>query len=64
MLSALLDGRAMTASELALTARITRQTASTHLGKLTKAGLLSLDRNGRHRYFQLASPTVAARWWP
>lgn len=58
MLSALLDGRAMTASELALAARITPQTASTHLGKLTKAGLLSVDRNGRHRYFRLASPKV------
>jgi DNA-binding transcriptional ArsR family regulator len=59
MVSALLDGRALTASELAGTARITPQTASTHLGKLTKAGLLSVDRDGRHRYFRLASPTVA-----
>ncbi len=58
MLSTLLDGRAMAASELALAARITPQTASTHLGKLTKAGLLSMDRNGRHRYFRLASPKV------
>jgi len=40
-------------------ARITPQTASTHLAKLTMAGLLSLDRNGRHRYFRLASPKVA-----
>ena len=59
MVSALLDGRALTASELALAARITPQTASTHLRKLTKAGLLLLDRNGRHRYFRLASPKVA-----
>jgi DNA-binding transcriptional ArsR family regulator len=59
MVSALLDGRALTASELALAARITPQTASTHLGKLTKAGLLSVERNGRHRYFRLASPKVA-----
>jgi DNA-binding transcriptional ArsR family regulator len=58
MLSALVDGRAMTASELALAARITPQTASTHLGKLTKAGVLSVDRNGRHRHFRLASPKV------
>src|SRR5438309_1846694 len=58
MLSALLDGRALTASELAFAARITPQTASTHLAKLTEAGLLSLIRNGRHRYFRLASPTV------
>ena len=59
MVSALLDGRALTASELAGTARITPQTASAHLAKLTEAGLLSVVRNGRHRYFRLASPTVA-----
>jgi DNA-binding transcriptional ArsR family regulator len=58
MLSALLDGRALTASELAFAARITPQTASTHLAKLREAGLLSLSRNGRHRYFRLASPAV------
>jgi DNA-binding transcriptional ArsR family regulator len=59
MTSALLDGRALTASELALAARITPQTASSHLAKLTEAGLLSMWRSGRHRYFRLASPTVA-----
>jgi DNA-binding transcriptional ArsR family regulator len=58
MLAALLDGRALTASELALAARITPQTASTHLAKLREAGLLSVVRNGRHHYFRLASPTV------
>jgi len=58
MVSALLDGRALTASELACAARITPQTASTHLAKLTQAGLLAVVRNGRHRYFRLASPTV------
>jgi DNA-binding transcriptional ArsR family regulator len=60
MVSSLLDGRALTASELALAAGITPQTASTHLAKLTKAGLLSVVRTGRHRYFRLASPTAAA----
>jgi DNA-binding transcriptional ArsR family regulator len=59
MLSALLDGRALTASELAFAARVTRQTASAHLAKLTEAGLLSLVRDGRHRYFRIASPVVA-----
>src|SRR3989441_11374183 len=59
MLSALLDGRALTASELAFAARVTPQTASTHLAKLTEAGLLSPIREGRHRYFRLASPKVA-----
>jgi DNA-binding transcriptional ArsR family regulator len=58
MLSALLDGRALTAGELAYAARVTPQTASTHLAKLTAAGLLSPIRDGRHRYFRLASPKV------
>src|SRR5256885_7401896 len=58
MVSALLDGRALTASELALAARVTPQTASTHLAKLTEAGLLSPIRDGRHRYFRPASPKV------
>jgi DNA-binding transcriptional ArsR family regulator len=60
MVSALLDGRALNASELAAAARITPQTASSHLAKLTEAGLLSVDRNGRQRQFRLASPAVAA----
>jgi hypothetical protein len=58
MLSALLDGRALTATELAFAARVTPQTASTHLAKLSEAGLLSPIRDGRHRYFRLASPKV------
>jgi len=60
MVSALIDGRALTASELAGAARITPQTASTHLAKLTEAGVLSVVRSGRHRYFRLASPTVVS----
>jgi DNA-binding transcriptional ArsR family regulator len=60
MLSALLDGRALTAGELAFTARVTPQTASTHLAKLTETGLLSVIREGRHRYFLLASPKVVS----
>ena len=59
MVSALLDGRAQTAGELASAARITPQTASTHLAKLTGAGVLSVVRSGRHRYFRLALPAVA-----
>jgi DNA-binding transcriptional ArsR family regulator len=58
MLTALLDGRALTAGELAYAARVTPQTASTHLAKLTETGLLSPIRDGRHRYFRLASPKV------
>lgn len=58
MLMALLDGRAHTATELAYAAGATPQTASTHLAKLTEAGLLVAVREGRHRYFRLASPKV------
>ena len=58
MVSALLDGRALTAGELASAARITPSTASAHLAKLTKAGVLSVVREGRHRHFRLASPAV------
>ena len=59
MLSALLDGRALTATELACAARVTPQTASTHLAKLAEAGLVAPMREGRYRYFRLASPRVA-----
>src|SRR5438552_17626013 len=58
MMAALLDGRALTASELAFAARITPQTASAHLAKLTEAGVVSVVRIGRHRYFRLVSPLV------
>lgn len=60
MLHALLDGRALTASELARTAGITPQTASGHLAKLVEAGLIDAIRQGRHRYHRLASSDVAA----
>src|SRR4051812_22804817 len=59
MLHALMDGRALTASELARTAGITPQTASGHLARLTTAGLLAVEKQGRHRYHRLASPAVA-----
>jgi DNA-binding transcriptional ArsR family regulator len=59
MLGALMDGRALTAAELAQAAGITPQTASGHLARLTDAGLLTMARQGRHRYHRLASPAVA-----
>jgi DNA-binding transcriptional ArsR family regulator len=58
ILSALLGGRALTATELAYAAQVTPQTASTHLAKLAEAGLLASVRGGRYRYFRLASPKV------
>jgi DNA-binding transcriptional ArsR family regulator len=59
MLHALMDGRALTASELAHAAGIAPQTASGHLAKMTAAGLLVVQSQGRHRYHRLASPAVA-----
>jgi DNA-binding transcriptional ArsR family regulator len=58
MLAALMDGRALTASELAYVARVSPQTASGHLGKLAVAELLAMEKQGRHRYYRLASPLV------
>src|SRR5215472_11210921 len=59
ILAALADGRALTASELSYIARVTPQTTSGHLAKLAEANLLALARQGRHRYYRLASPLVA-----
>jgi DNA-binding transcriptional ArsR family regulator len=58
ILAALMDGRALTAKELAFVARVTPQTASGHLAKLADANLLALERRGRFRYYRLASPLV------
>jgi DNA-binding transcriptional ArsR family regulator len=58
MLAALMDGRALTAKELAYAGHITPQTASEHLGKLTEGGLLAVKKQGRHRYYRLASSLV------
>jgi DNA-binding transcriptional ArsR family regulator len=59
MLSALLGGKALTAGELAREAGVTAQTASSHLAKLEEGGMVLGQRQGRHRYFQLAGHDVA-----
>jgi DNA-binding transcriptional ArsR family regulator len=59
MLTALLSGEALTASELAHGAGVTKQTASAHLAKMLDAGLLAVESQGRHRYFRLADRDVA-----
>ena len=59
MLRALMDGRALTASELARVAGVTPQTASGHISRMATAGLVSVEKQGRHRYHRLASPIVA-----
>jgi DNA-binding transcriptional ArsR family regulator len=59
MLQAMMDGRALTAGELAGTANITPQTASAHLNQLCASGLVSVVQQGRYRYHRLATPQVA-----
>lgn len=59
MLSALMSGKALTATELAAVADIMPSTASSHLQKLVELQLLVVCKQGRHRYFQLADAEVA-----
>ena len=59
MLTALMSGRALTASELAQEAGVTPQTASSHLAKLEAGGLVEPEKQGRHRYYRLTGPDVA-----
>src|ERR1700712_2667158 len=59
ILTTLMDGRALTVSELAGAAGVTIQTASGHLAKLEAAQLLCAEKQGRHRYFRLSGPDVA-----
>jgi DNA-binding transcriptional ArsR family regulator len=59
ILTALMTGQALTATELAQVAGVTKQTVSAHLGKLLDAKLLSVESQGRHRYFRLADRDVA-----
>lgn len=59
ILTALMDGRALTVTELANAANVTIQTASGHLAKLRQAELLVGEKQGRHRYFRISAPDVA-----
>jgi DNA-binding transcriptional ArsR family regulator len=59
MMLKLLSGRALPAGELALAANISPQTASGHLAKLLQARLLTVEHQGRHRYYRLAGTEVA-----
>lgn len=60
MLLSLMDGRALTATELAQAANITAQTASAHLARLEEGGLIVRRKQGRHNYFALANADVGA----
>jgi len=59
MLTAVMSGKALTATELALEAGVTASTASTHLAKLTAGQILAIEKQGRHRYFRLFDAEVA-----
>jgi DNA-binding transcriptional ArsR family regulator len=55
MVSALMDGQARPATELAHIAGVSASTGSAHLGLLVRGGLLRVEQHGRHRYHRLAS---------
>lgn len=59
MMTALMDGRALSAGELAQEGGVSLPTASGHLSRLVEAGLLQVERQGRHRYFRLSGSDVA-----
>jgi DNA-binding transcriptional ArsR family regulator len=59
ILTALMSGQALTATELTEVAGVTKQTVSSHLAKLLDARLLAVENQGRHRYFRLADRDVA-----
>src|ERR1700756_4961218 len=58
VLTALLDGRALTATELAYAAGVAPQTTSGHLARLTEGRFIALTKQGRHSYYRLASPLI------
>ena len=60
MITALLDDRPLAAGELARIAGVSPATASAHLARLLNGGLVTMIKQGRHRYYQLAGPEVAA----
>jgi DNA-binding transcriptional ArsR family regulator len=60
ILLTLLDGRKYTVSELALTTKITPQTASFHLSKMQDKGIIKSEKIGRHKYLSIATPEVAS----
>jgi DNA-binding transcriptional ArsR family regulator len=59
ILAALMGGRALTAGELANAAGVSPQTTSGHLGKLNDGRLIACVKQGRHRYYRIATHRVA-----
>jgi DNA-binding transcriptional ArsR family regulator len=60
MLCCLMDGHARTATELAAVAEVAASTASAHLARLKEQRLVESVAQGKHRYFRLHGPEVAA----
>jgi DNA-binding transcriptional ArsR family regulator len=60
ILIGLMDGRALTAGELAFRVNVSASTTSEHLARLTEAGLIAAEKQGRHRYFRLANGDIAS----
>lgn len=56
---ALMGGQELPAGELASRVGISSSLASAHLAKLVQSGLVTVRKQGRHRYFQLAGPAIA-----
>jgi DNA-binding transcriptional ArsR family regulator len=59
MIWELFDGKPVSAGDLAIAANITPQSASSHLKKLVEAGILSVQKQGKHKYFVYANPEIA-----
>ena len=59
MLEVLLDGQPRSATELGIISRVAFNTASTHLGRLVEAGLVSFERSGRHRFYRISEPQIS-----
>jgi DNA-binding transcriptional ArsR family regulator len=59
MLVSLMDGRARTGIELAAVADVGPSTASAHLQRLQAARLVSVQRQGKHRYYSLGGAEIA-----
>ncbi|MGN6231340.1 MAG: ArsR/SmtB family transcription factor [Trinickia sp.] len=60
MLWSLMDGSARPAGELTMIAGLSPSAASGHLAKLAESGLVALEVRGRHRYYRIATPEIAA----
>lgn len=60
VVDALMEGRPLTAGELARIAGVRASTISEHLGELLDGGLVAVIREGRHRYYRLSGAEVAS----